>query len=319
MRHWFRRIAAAAIIILILGVGTYFLFFNPTHKPNVVATEPIEKRYKNDVSPGTDGAILTLSEGTKINMDSVSNGTIAQQGNVQVLKQGDLVSYNKKSKATGKVMYNTMTTTRGKKYSFVLADGSKIIMNSESSITYPTSFTGTERRVQFTGEVYFEVAPLSPKGGQGKVPFIVSTKGIEVEVLGTHFNINAYNDEAIIKTTLVEGSVKVTNGTNTTLLSPGQQAQVSKKGEITLVKDADVDEALAWINGMFDFKSADIETIMRQIGRWYDVDVVYEKNIPVKEIRGKASRNTNLSSLLKVLEINGVHFKIEGRKITVMP
>jgi len=222
------------------------------------------------------------------------------------------------------VLYNTITTPRGGQYQVMLSDGSKVWLNAASSLHFPTSFTGQQRIVELTGEAYFEVAHVSAVGEKNKLPFIVkiitaSGARREVEVLGTHFNINAYNDESVVKTTLLEGSVKMTQESGSTLLIPGQQAQLNSNGDVNILKDADMDEAIAWKNGMFQFKKVDIKTIMRQIARWYDVDIEYQKNVDEK-FYAEISRNTNVSNVFRILEeTGGVHFVIEGKKVVVLP
>jgi len=206
-----------------------------------------------------------------------------------------------------------MTTTNGKQYQLQLSDGSKIWLNAASSVTYPTAFTGNERKITITGEAYFEIAH------DAKKPFTVSAHGMDVEVLGTHFNVNAYDDEENTSTTLLEGSVKIKNRQATTLLTPGQQLQLNKDGKINLVRDADVQEAVAWKDGLFIMKKAAIPSIMRQIARWYDVEVAYSNGVPAGRISGDIPRNMNLSKVLEVMELSGVHFMITGKKVLVTP
>jgi len=337
-REW--RYAAAAIIILAVGAGGYLAFDRVfTGKGKVTKIETREQRYRNDVPPGSDGAILTLADGKKIVLDSVQNGAVTEQGKVQVIKKGGRITYairqahreKQKGGKQNEVLYNIMTTERGKQYQLVLADGSKVWLNAASSVRFPAAFTGDERIVEITGEVYFEVVPLSRKGEQDKMPFIVkiatpSGRGIKIQVLGTQFNINAYGDEAMITTTLLGGIVQIQPETaKTATLQPGQQAQISTplsgngEGEVKVLNDANLEEAVAWKNGYFRFYNAPIESIMRQVARWYDVEVMYEGKISQPFI-GKIPRNVNISALLEILEATGwVHFKIVGRKITVMP
>ena len=323
-----RRIAAAIIFFLITGSAAYLFLRSPTQK-NIVVNSGDTKRFRNDVGPGGDKATLTLADGTKINLDSVHAGAISQQGSAKVSKFGNgLLAYHSpvieiSSKNTA-VFFNTITTPRGGQYQVVLADGSKVWLNAASSLRYPTSFTGRQRFVELTGEAYFEVSHLNAKSEKGHLPFVVkiinaSGARSEVEVLGTHFNINAYNDESVIKTSLLEGSVKMTQVNNTILLVPGQQAQANSNGDIKIISDVDMNEATAWKNGMFEFKKADIKTIMRQIARWYDVEIQYQKNVDEK-FYAEISRNTNVSNVFKMLEeTGGVHFEIDGKKVTVMP
>jgi len=244
---------------------------------------------------------------------------LAQQGNTQVIKLADGgLMYTVNDKTSGEIMFNTMATPNGGKYEMGLPDGSKVWLNAASSITYPTVFTGAERRVKITGEVYFEIVhnaimPFRAEVAAGK------DKQTTVEVLGTHFNVNAYPGEDGIKTTLLQGAVKIISGPVTRELQPGQQAHVSATGQVNVVNDVDLEETMSWKNGMFYFKNAGIKTIMRQVERWYDVDVVYEGDIADRFV-ADISYEVPVSVLLKIMELTGrVHFKIDGRKITVMP
>lgn len=303
--NWKRWVAAASILLLV-GVGAYYIF-NKREKPQVAVEQ---KRFKNDVEPGHEGAILTLASGQKILLDSATNGTLATQGKSSIVKETGQITY--KSEGAGNVVYNTMTTPRGRQYSLVLADGTKVWLNAESSITYPTSFTGKERKVTMTGEAYFEVAH---NAGQ---PFVVERGDMNVRVLGTHFNVNAYDDEPSIRVTLLEGSVEVKRQTSNVKIIPGEQAVAGAKGPLVINRDADLDEVMAWKNGRFQFEGANIEQVMKQVARWYDVDVVYEGTPTTQHFRGGISRNVTASKVFEMLEkTEAVKFKIEGRKVTV--
>jgi hypothetical protein len=308
--HWF-RISAAASVILLLGISAFYLLQPVTNKS--IAAEKQAISIQTDVQPGTTGAILTLSNGKQIVLDSTGNGTLLIQGNSRLLNQQGRLSYNNMEPDGAAVVYNTMTTTKGKQYQLQLSDGSKIWLNAGSSVTYPTNFTSDERKISITGEAYFEIAH------DAKRPFTVSTRGMEVQVLGTHFNVNAYDDEENTSTTLLEGSVKIKNQHITTLLKPGQQLQLSRAGKTKLVNDADVLEAVAWKDGLFVMKKAGIASIMRQISRWYDVEISYSDGIPPGRISGDIPRNMNLSKVLEVMELSGVHFTINGKKVEVKP
>lgn len=309
-QKWFRWVAAAAAIVII-GAGLLWVFTNSkaTNAPLSEATQ--KERFKNDVAPGQQGAILTLSNGKTIILDSAGNGALARQGATEIIKKDGQVVYANAGHPA-EVVYNTMTTPKGRQYSLVLADGSKVWLNAASSITFPTTFRGSERKVTITGEAYFEVAHNS------EMPFIVQKGEMNVQVLGTHFNINSYDDEKSVNVTLLEGSVKVTQGNQSRLIKPGQQAQLLKDG-INLVNNADVAAVMAWKNGTFSFNATDMESLMRQLCRWYDVEVVYTK--PVNELfYADIPRNTNLSDALKALELTGkVKFEINGKKIIVIP
>lgn len=314
-RSWFRA-SAAAVLLFMISSSAFYLFSHK--KENVVAQNEIHIRAK-DIPPGTNSAVLTLDDGTTIKLDSAANGTLAQQGNMKVRKINGEIAYNKAGKGTvnTKPVYNTITTANGNEYQLILADGTKVWLNAASSIRYPASFSGDERRVEITGEVYFEVAhdPSKPF----KVQFNTATDGAgEVEVLGTHFDVNAYPDEENIKTTLLEGSVKIKKANNIQMLSPGQQA-VLTSNTILLKKDIDVSQVVAWKDGFFMFNNTDLQTIMRQMARWYNVDVNFEGKINSEGYSGKISRAVPLSKFLKVLELNGLDIKTKGRKVTIIP
>ena len=313
-RSWPFRAAAAAVIVMLVSTATYFLLLQKA--PVNIAAAPQTERFKNDIAPLTKNAILTLANGLKVVLDSTKKGSLALQGNATVSKTGEAqLVYNAAGKKPTELVYNTLTIPRGAQVVQVsLADGTKVWMNSASSLRYPTAFNGNNRTVELTGEAYFEVAK------NPSMPFHVLVNGTEVEVLGTHFNIMAYEDEHAVRTTLLEGSVKITRGQSSLLISPGEQAKVDPAGEITLVKGVDIEATMAWKNGLFQFNDAGIESIMRQVSRWYDVEVEYQGNIKDLKFGAAISRKENVSRLLKFLELTGViHFKIEGNKITVMP
>lgn len=304
------RSIAAALILIITGAGSYLWFNKKTNSGNDI----IKISSEHDILPGGNKAVLTLDDGSSIVLDSATSGTLALQGSSKVLKTNEgQLAYNIVGKKTTEVFYNTLTTPRGGQYQLVLPDGSKVWLNAASSIRYPTSFTGKDRKVEISGEAYLEVEKNT------RMPFIIEVNDMEVKVLGTHFNINAYGDEAMAKTTLLEGSVLVARNAATALLKPGQQAQLTKTGTLEVINNADVDEAVAWKNGMFYFNRADIETIMRQIARWYDVDVIYQGEIKPKKFGGQIQRDLNLSEVLEGLKETGIHFRIEGKKLLVLP
>lgn len=304
------RIAAAVLIFLFLSAGAYFYFSNDPQK-QIAKTDTSESQLINDVAPGGNKAVLTLADGTLIVLDSAANGTLSQQGNTKIIKLNNgKLSYNTLIEKPGEVLYNTISTPKGGQYQIVLADGSKVWLNAASSLHFPTSFIGKERNVKLTGEGYFEIAK------NAIMPFHVSINGMKVEVLGTHFNVNAYVDEPSVKTTLLEGSVKINTGNTTGLLKPGQQAQVNKEKKLKLVS-ADIEEAVAWKNGFFSFSNADLQTVLRQLARWYNVEVIYKGNIPLREFKGEMQRDLNLSEALEILEKNNVHYKIDNKTIVV--
>jgi ferric-dicitrate binding protein FerR (iron transport regulator) len=303
--NW-RKIAVAASVLIAIGIGTLVLFQKKDQSTVTVALKTTD-----DKNPGKSGAILTLSDGSKIVLDSVGNGVLANQNNTVVSKKNGGLVY--KASKNAQLTYNTMTTPRARQYNLELSDGTKVWLNASSSIIFPTSFAANERRVILTGEAYFEVAK------DKKRPFRVAVNGMQVNVLGTHFNINAYDDEASVKTTLLEGSVLITEKTKKVLLKPGQQAQKQKSGAITVNDNVNLEEVMGWKNGVFYFENANLQTVLRQLSRWYDVDVVFEKGMPTRNFEGEIQRNLQLSQVLKILEKNKVHFKIDGNILRVMP
>ena len=305
-RPRFPWMVAAAVVV----ITTTVFYFRYTHK-----TMPSERPVaiiKHDVqAPLTSRATVTLTSGQKVFLDSVANGTLATQSQVKLNKIADgKITYERtvaSDQAT--VVYNTLTNPRGSRVvDMTLADGSRVWLNAASSVTYPVSFAATgARKVSITGEAYFEVTHDASR------PFIVTKGDMQVMVLGTHFNVNAYDDEENIKVTLLEGAVKINNHAQSILLKPGQQSQINGDN-IKLVKDADIEQAMAWKNGSFIFKKSNIGEIMRQVSRWYDVDVEYEST-PAGTFSGGVSRNTNVSNVMKILALSDVHFKIDGKKV----
>lgn len=304
------RIAVAVSALLFLSFGGYFLL----HKKQVVPINAVSQHH--DLAPGRNKAILTLSSGEKISLSDAKNGIIAKenQGIIQKAADGSIV-YQGNSSAGGsqQLVYNTITTPRGGQWPVVLPDGSRVMLNAASSLRYPVAFTNNERVVELTGEAYFEVAHNAAK------PFRVVSNGQTVEVLGTHFNINAYSDEPAIITTLLEGSVKVRKEDAIVTIRPGEEAVWADHARQFKVDQADLDAAVAWKNGLFQFNHTSIESIMRQASRWYDVEISYKENIPHLTFSGNLPRSVNASRLLEILSITGVHFNIEGKKIIVTP
>ncbi len=276
-----------------------------------MASAPLKK---NDVAPGSNKAILTLSNGTKITLDSAQVGSLAQQGNANIIKlDSGRLAYSTNSIATGEILYNSLATPRGGQYQLTLPDGTRVWLDAESSIRYPTSFAGTERKVQMTGQAYFEVAKNE------QMPFIVETVGTRTTVLGTNFNINAYANEKTIKATLLEGSIKFSFGNQERLLHPGEQAVVNNGGGAWQTRKADTWQAVAWKNGQFDFDDMDLPSILRQISRWYDVSVMFQSNNDSAKFGGGISRQLNLSDVLRLLDKSGIHTKLEDKQLIVLP
>jgi transmembrane sensor len=322
--------AAAAVLLITIGAGSYYwLFKEHTTQPH---NNEIAKTKHHDLPPGRDAATLTLADGRTIVLDS-ANGTISKQGGATVINLNGKVSYAKAGDKNEQapVVYNTITTARGNQYQLILADGSKVWLNSASSLRFPTAFTGNKREVELDGEGYFEIATLRLPSGQ-KMPFHVKTSSQDIEVLGTHFNVNAYKDEETIKTTLLEGRVKVwqkaegrgqraVEKEQSVILKPGEQSILSQSSQTSQhipVQIVDLDQVMAWKNGWFEFDNTDIKTIMRQISRWYDIDVRYEVKPSNETYGGRISRNLNLSNILKMLETYGVHYRLENKTLVVV-
>ncbi|HEY8898655.1 MAG TPA: FecR domain-containing protein [Niastella sp.] len=307
-RSLWKSVAAAVAVTAVLGTGAWFLLKKDA--PKVATVQPAEHGLLADATPGAYKAQLVLDDGSTIELDSAGNGKLAQQGNMQVLNADGQLVYKKDATTKATALYNTLKTARGQMYPVKLSDGSAVWLNSSSSIRFPVAFTEQERRVEITGEAYFEVAHNDKK------PFTVSVNGTEVQVVGTVFNINSYNDEGSMRTTLLKGAVKVKKGDKQVMIKPGEQAQVVDDN-IKVNRDINTTKEVAWKNGLFYFKNEDLKTIMRQIARWYDVDVVYEGNVSKEGISGKIYRNANLSEVLKLLNVLEVNFKIEGKKLII--
>jgi transmembrane sensor len=308
VRRLWPRIAAAASILLILSAGGYFLL----HK--TPAVQQVAQNHVPDIAPGSNKAILTLANGHQIILTGAKNGQLSVQGNTTINKTADgQVVYNSGQAASSETAYNTMSTPRGGQYHLTLADGTNVWLNASSSITYPVAFNGKERKVSITGEAFFEVKHNAAQ------PFRVSVKGQTIEDLGTEFNINAYNDEPVVKTTLLQGSVRLTNGKAVAMMKPGQDAVTRLGNDHITIGEADTEQAVAWKNGSFIFNNEDLASIMRKVSRWYDVDIEYTAGANSAEnYIGSMTRYTNVSQVLKVLEETGhVRFKIDGKKIVV--
>lgn len=311
-----KYLAAAIVVPVALSIGAYYYFVSTSKKNEVVV---IKSNQVSDIlAPTTERTTLTLSNGTKIILDSVGNGLLAQQGNIKIVKlaSGELSYQSTNSSSTNEILYSTVATQHGGKQQVHLPDGSVVWLNAISSITYPTSFiTSKERKVTISGEAYFEVA-------KNQKPFKVSIQSPsgadmgEVEVLGTHFNIMAYDDEAAVKTTLLEGSVKMSKADKTIKLAPGQQAMAADNN-IQKISNANVEEATAWKDQTFYFSNTELKNVMRQLSRWYNVNIKYEGDIPERRFDGMISRKRKLSEVLNVLEKNNIHFRIESNTLFV--
>lgn len=309
-RWW--RYAAAAAVTLLVGIGAYYLSVNKKDEPVVAGNKASQA---NDVAaPATTHAFVTLADGSTIILDSVSNGEMVQQGDARLVKLADgKIAYQG---AGDDVVQNTLSNPRGSKVvSLELADGSTVWLNAASSITYPTSFTGNNRVVEITGEAYFEVAAFHG----GKMPFIVKKGDMQVRVLGTHFNVNAYDNESNIKVTLLQGSVQVAGAkiSRLAVLRPGQQAEVHPDGILDVADQVDTSRTMAWKNGYFDFNNAGLPVMMRQLERWYDITVVYKGQIPAIVFKGQMDRNVRLTDVIRFLTAFGIKTSFEGRTLTV--
>ncbi|MEO5890952.1 MAG: FecR family protein [Ferruginibacter sp.] len=337
-----RLVRYAAAILVLAGLGTYFYFnFSKKQQQQTVVSE-IKPR---DIDPGGNKAMLTLSDGTTITLDSAADGALAQQGASSIIKlaNGQII-YKPGADSTEEAMMNTMTTPRGGQYQLVLPDGSGVWLNAASSITYPVVFTGKQRIVKITGEVYFEVAKNKEK------PFIIDVNGRSmVRVFGTSFNINSYADDASTRTTLLEGSVRVisepmptlfkgqtgflesrfdgkanTAGTNNrmkdlAILKPGQQAVITgDKKEILVKSNIDIDQVMAWKNGFFNFQNASLPQMIQQLERWYDIQVRYEGSIPEMQFKGKMHRGVMLSVVINWFADLGIKSRLEGKTLVIL-
>lgn len=309
IRKW-GWVAAAAVMLL--GGSTYFLLSHEKTSPasNLAA-----------IAPGREGAILTLADGRQVSLDSLGNGVVTHQSGASVVMANGKLVYDPAGESSTNIEYNKMTTPKGRQFQVTLPDGTKVWLNAASSIRYPTAFTGKERRVEVTGEIYFEVAKDANK------PFFVNinNKGT-VEVLGTLFNVNAYDNEKSIHTTLLDGSVRVAvSHANSVILKPGQQASIHQvtgmhlpEEKITVNNNPDLEKTMAWKNNLFNFEGADLQEVMRQLERWYNIDVVYENGIPDKKYMGEMSRQIPLADLLVILKVTEVDFRVEGRTLIIL-
>jgi transmembrane sensor len=302
----FKLAAAAAILLAIALPATYFLLNRqPAATPVVATSQPAA------VTSASHKAVLTLANGEKIVLDEKGMQQLAQQGNSNILNKNGQLVYEKTNGEATTPLYNTLTTAAGETYPLVLADGSRIWLNASSSIRFPATFAGHERKIELTGEAYFEIAHDAHK------PFRIQVKQMTVNVLGTHFNINSYADEATINTTLLEGAVKINSDKGSIQLAPGEQSQVSPNGNLKRVTGINTSEIVAWKEGYFQFESADLTTVLRQFSHWYDVEIVYEGKVKPRKFFGMISRNSSLVNVLKMLNANDVSYRIEGKKLIV--
>lgn len=317
--NWF-RLSAAAVILVVFSVGLYFYVSKPEEQ--LVIQKPQEK--ETDIKPGGNKAILTLADGSTIILDNAGNGVLANQSNTLISKTRDgklIYASDESPEKNAPAVYNTISTPRGGQFQIGLPDGTQVWLNAASSLRFPAAFTGDYRSVELVGEAYFEVAKNT------RMPFkVLLADQTEVEVLGTHFNIMAYQDENSTQTTLLEGSVKIHRGQSNKIIIPGQQAVSRREIQNITIKKVDTEGVVAWKNGYFAFRNEDIRSIMKKISRWYNVDVEYQNNISPKAFAGTVSRFETVSEVLEMLELTGsIHFKVipgdasgKGRRIIVM-
>ena len=311
---WF-RVAAAATVLLFLSFGGYFLLRQQPNQQQITLNNK-----KTDLLPGRNKAILILSNGQQVNLNNAPSGVIATQANANIKKStnGD-IRYQQTGQTTGRdLIYNTVRTLKGEQWpSLELPDGSIVHLDAASSITFPVSFPANERMVSITGQVYFEVAHRVGS------PFRVTVKGQTIEDIGTHFNVNAYDDEPVVRTTLIEGALSVAKAGKKEILKPGQEAVTKGTDNAIIVENADIDDVIAWRNGLFKFNNTPMPVVMRQLSRWYNVEVEYSGKVPATVFTGEMHRNVNASHVLDMLTFFKVHFRIEdsksGRKIIVLP
>jgi transmembrane sensor len=304
--YWW--MAAAVLVFIVAGLVLW------PGEPEKISP-PVVKARVSEPQPGKTGAILTLADGRELVLDSMPDGFVANQGNTHITLRNGKLSYGNNGEDDKAIAMNTITTPRGRQYQLELQDGTRVWLNAASSITYPAIFNGADRVVKVTGEAYFEVAKNK------KQPFrVILANNTEIEVLGTHFNVDAYADEASINTTLLEGSVKVRSLIQgPVIMKPGEQVQVNGK-DLKLLKNVDLDNVMAWKNGLFSFAGAKLETVMRQLSRWYDVDVRYEGKMPEVEFDGEIDKGLSLSQVLKGLTTTRINYRIEnGNTIVILP
>jgi transmembrane sensor len=316
------RVSVAAAVLLLVATGGWLTLHNRTTTPLATANTTKNTSRTNDIAPGSNKATLTLADGSKVTLDSAHTGNLTSQGNVAVIKRGDGQLQYASTNTNGNtpaasMVYNILSTPRGGEYRLKLQDGTNVWLNASSSIRYPTTFAGKERRVEITGEAYFEVAK------NADMPFRVSVAGpaiggknTEIEVLGTGFDVNAYQDEADQKTTLIEGAIKVTSSSDAVTLHPSEQA-ISSGTHLKTLQLENPEQTIAWKNGYFEFDNADIPTIMRQISRWYDVDVEYQGKASEDRFSGRFSRNVSLAVVLQILHTSGVQLLADDKKIVI--
>jgi len=309
-----RTFFLVAAVVAAMSIGLFFLAPRSSVNHAPANTINYAQRFKNDVQPGANKAVLTLGDGSTVNLDDAQNGSLTKQGGTDVIKKGNKLSYNSTHTATEQIVFNTIATPRGGQYELQLPDGTMVWLNAATTLKFPTAFSGKERRVEIAGEAYFEVAQ------NRNAPFIVSVNNAEVQVLGTRFDVMAYNDEGAIKTTLLDGGVRFKCHDDSSVLKPGEQSMLLRNGKIKINNGVDIDAVMAWKNGMMNFNNADLTTVMRQLSRWYDVDIEYQNASFNQTFIGELPKSLTLMDVLQALERTGnLRFGIEGKKIIVLP
>ena len=314
VKKMYKWLAAASVLVL-TGIFGYFYPREKEMRQQPAQAVMVVNKTPDVAAPASNRATISLANGQTIFLDSTANGLLATQNNVQLKKTADgEISYSNGNAAADKMIYNTLANPRGSRViNITLSDGTRLWLNSGSSVIFPVTFGSKERKVNVTGEAYFEVAHDPSK------KFIVTANNLTTEVLGTHFNVHAFNDEAEIKVTLAEGSVKVSSGTKSFVIKPGEQAVEKAEGGLSMKRDINVEEVIAWKNEMFTFNDTNIKAIMKEVARWYDVDIQYKGDFSDLNFGGNMSRQKNVSELLKRLEATKtVRFEMSGKTITVI-
>lgn len=308
------RYTAGAAAVLLMAVGAYLAFRSkaPEQQPQVAI---VKKNTDTNKTTNATETVLALADGSQIILSGTKNGTLAQQGNTSINQlNGQLIYKDMGINLNATTLYNTITTPKGRNFELTLLDGTKVWLNAASSLSYPVAFNSTERRVKISGEAYFEVAKNK------RQPFVVEANGTEIKVLGTHFNVSTYDDDPSVKTTLIEGAVKVAKNNSEIMLTPGKQAIAFNNTDHIKVLNADTEGVMAWKNGYFNFSNEDITTVMKTLARWYDIEVEYAPGVKGKTYGGTISKFEDIDKMLSSIELTGtVHFKKEGRKVLVTP
>lgn len=314
-RRHIRRWLSIAASVMLMSATAYFVYLS---KSTILASaeDPQSPTHPTDILPGTNNAVLTLADGTSIMLDSASNGLLANQSNVHITKRNGEIVYSGQTGKPARPALNSIVTAKGNQYQITLSDGSKAWLNAASSLKFPAVFGAGERRVEITGEVYFEISKDPSR------PFVVNWQNMAgksgtVKVLGTHFNVNAYPDESVVKTTLIEGKVSMLYEKQMIHLLPGSEGTFDNSNDHLRTQPGDIEQAIAWKEGSFEFHNTSLDNIMRQLARWYDIEVVFEEAIQNKTFYGSIRREATLSQALKILELAGIKWSINKNLLTI--